>query len=204
MNRSARRFTSPAARRVIRALPPLLIASAAVGLAACPAAAERLEFDRTQFLAGQWSRLLTGHLVHFGPSHLVWDVVTFAGLGVVAFVKDARRSLAAIASAAVAIPLAIVLLQPNLQTYRGLSGLVCALFGVLAGLLIRERRDAASLLGLAMVGFIAKSVYESAAGHAFFVQSTGSFVPVPLAHVVGVACGLLAAVAWQGRDAHAT
>jgi len=54
-------------------------------------------------------------------------------------------------------------------------------------------RGAILLLGLPFVGFTAKIGFEWITGQAVFAGS-GGFVPVPLAHVVGGACGAL--VAW--------
>ena len=75
----------PRQRRSLR-LPsaPLTAALCAVigAVFLFPAAAASLEFDRDAVAAGQWWRLLTSHLTHWGRQHLMWDLAVFALLGI--------------------------------------------------------------------------------------------------------------------------
>jgi hypothetical protein len=51
------------------------------------------------------------------------------------------------------------------------------------------------VIGLALLGFVAKTIVEVATGGALFVQDLGSnVVAVPLAHAAGALAGFLAAV----------
>jgi len=191
-------FTTSTARRFIGALPSLLLAAMALVIARWPAMEQSWQFDRTRILAGQWYRLLLCHVTHFGVSHLVWDVAVLLGLGSAASLVDGKKTWVAILLSMAAIPILILVGQPSLQTYRGLSGIDCALFALLAMLLLDQslrdgRRMAARIVGLGLIGFIAKTGYEFLTGHTLFVdQSAGAFVPVPLAHAVGAVCGVIA------------
>ena len=177
----------------------LSLASLAIASHLLPAAAGWLEFSRDALDRGALWRLATGHLTHFNAEHLQWDVVVFLLLGSI-MECWCRRSFAAILGlAAIAVSLAVWLLQPQFATYRGLSGLDSALFGGLVGRLTIHgwrKRDPLSVLisVIALTGFGAKCAYEIATQSTVFVTTAG-FTPVPLAHAVGAATGLLVALA---------
>lgn len=183
----------------------LLLSAAAILAAMSPAAMSLLEFARLAVAEGEIWRLLTGHLTHFGADHLLWDVAMFAALGGVCEHRWPRRTRITLVTSALAISLAIVPLAPEIDTYRGLSGLDSALFGLLATSLLRESdaqrgRLFTAALCLFLTGFVAKIGYELITGTTFFVDSTAAgFVPVPLAHAVGFVVGASIA-AMSGRQ----
>lgn len=156
-----------------------------------------LEMQRTAVLSGEVWLLVTGHLAHFGWNHLLWDLAVFIGLG---FWLENRMGTIRLAVglfiSSIVIGLAILAWQPDLKTYRGLSGVDCALFGwalLHVGLAAWRRRDF-SWLAITLVfsiGFVGKTLYEAIFNATIFVGHTGSgFDPVPLAHFVGLAIGL--------------
>jgi rhomboid family GlyGly-CTERM serine protease len=151
-------------------------------------------------VAGQWWRLLTGHLVHWDASHGFWDVLMFAVLGATCEGRGRGRFLACVATAAVAISAMLWWCVPEMVTYRGLSGIDSALYTLAVALVLRDAIDEhawklAALCGAALAGFAGKLGYEIVTGATLFVDSTGSeFVPLPLVHVVGGLVGL--AFAW--------
>ncbi len=129
---------------------------------AWPGLASWLEFS-SDAVAQPW-RMLTGHLTHHGFSHLLWDVVMFAALAAWIEARDRVRLTVCLVVAAIAIPSAIAVLQPEIDTYRGLSGIDSALFTLALGLLLREawceRRTAWTVAaGLAMAGFALNLAY---------------------------------------------
>ena len=166
-----------------------------------PGAAAGLQLERAAVAVGEWWRLVAGHFTHWSADHLVWDVLVFALLGAACEVTSRRRMLITLGIAIVAIPLAVLLWQPQFHTYRGLSGLDSALFGLLAFDLLREKlreshHRAVVAIGLLIVAFIAKAAFESLTGSAVFADSAaGGFVPVPLAHLVGFVSGAITSVA---------
>ncbi len=191
---AGRASASPA---VVRGgLVAAVLAATALVASASPAMSAWMEYDRAAVSAGQLWRLLTCHLAHFTPTHLGYDLFAFVVLTALSLGRAPRRAAIAITSAAALIPLASWVLLPNLQIYRGLSGLDSALYALFGLLLLREARadrDTTRMLvaGAALAAFATKIGYELLSGAAVFAPSD-VFAPVPLAHVVGAGCGLLA------------
>lgn len=159
-----------------------------------------LQYDREAIAHGQLWRLVTCHLVHFGLEHFVWDTAVFVLLSVLCWRLGWKRCLASLAAATLAIPAVLWMLQPELLTYRGLSGLDSALY-VTAALALGQRlwRDGRRAWAAAAIGSVAalfaKVAYELATGQALFVDAASmGFVPVPLAHAAGGLAGMLAAL----------
>jgi len=165
-------------------------------LAWVPGAEAALVFDRGALAAGEWWRLLTGHLVHWSADHRVWDVGTFVALGAACELRSRRRFAACVLGSALAISFAVWRLLPELAQYGGLSGVDCALFALLGVELWREQRRVdgriAAGLAVALSGVLALKVgFEWVTGGTVFVADLGtSIVPVPAAHVAGAAVGL--------------
>jgi len=177
----------------------LALAGLALGVAALPPAfAGVLEFSHEAFARGEIWRLWTGHLTHFGAAHLRWDVFALLLLGPMAEMKSRRDWVVAVVVSAPVVVLAVWWLQPQFAVYRGLSGIDCVAYGVVAGHLLREgwrereRGRFSFALGVAACGgALAKCGFELVAGRAFFVGATDAFVATPLAHFVGVLAGVL-------------
>ncbi|RLT05531.1 MAG: rhombosortase [Planctomycetota bacterium] len=147
-------------------------------------------------------RVLTCHLLHWSADHLLWDLGMFAALGTIAELTMPRRYRLTLLLAALLIPVGVMLHHPELESYRGLSGIDTALFGLIVTDLLGRRlveRDRKSVLlfSLLLFGLLAKLATEIVWGTNIFVSDT-SFVPVPLAHLIGAATGLLlgAAAPW--------
>jgi hypothetical protein len=105
------------------------------------------------------------------------------------------------------IPLTLWVGLPDLQTYRGLSGIDSALFALLATLLLKQEWQARRWkwvvpLALVCLAFAAKVGYELATGLTIFVDSRAvAMIPVPLAHGAGAGVGVMVGLApfpkWQ-------
>jgi len=168
----------------------------AIALYLLPDLTGLLEYDRARIAGGEIWRLIGCHWTHWSLDHLVWDVAAFATLLAASWGSGARRVIATLCGAAVAIPLAVGLLLPEMQYYRGLSGLDSALFTLVALRLFRRERTSGRNIGawsvaLALMGFCLKLAFEMISGTTVFVNTT-EFIPVPLAHLVGGACGAIA------------
>jgi rhomboid family GlyGly-CTERM serine protease len=181
--------------RVPLLLPLVLLGGVALA-GALPAAALELR-EPLVALAQPW-RLLTCHWVHWSSDHLAWDALPLLLLGWT-LRERAGRAVAALVAASLLIPVAVWALQPQIAAYRGLSGLASALFALSAvELWRRERRGGPALLLLAL--FAGKVLWELATATTLFADSTAhGFVPVPLAHLVGGACGTLVAIVGADR-----
>lgn len=171
-----------------------------------PSAGAVFQLERTAMAAGQWWRIITCHITHWSMDHFVWDVVTFSVLSAACELRSRQKCLVAILGSTMAIPLTVLVLQPQLQTYRGLSGVDSALFGLLAFDMLREKlakadRRAVVAIVLLIIGLLVKTLIETATGAALFADSTaGGFVPVPVAHLVGFAAGAMAALVSSRRE----
>jgi rhomboid family GlyGly-CTERM serine protease len=197
----------------------LLLSILAVLLYYFPGAGELLEYSRPALAQGEIWRLVSCHWTHWSGEHLLWDVVAFGVLAALCEKQFGRRLLVtSLASAAVAIPLVIWLVQPTMETYRGLSGLDSTLFVLIAvlhaGRLFsfkgrtagrgRSAKWSSALSALplepliwagALGLFVCKVLFEALSGTAIFVGSGGAgVVVVPLAHLVGGSIGALFAL----------
>lgn len=183
----------------------LALGALAVTLPSIPGAASWLELNRHAPTGEAW-RWGTAHLVHFNASHLAWDTVALLLLGTWVESVSRRGFVITVALSALAISAAVWWWQPELVTYRGLSGVDSALFGFVSRHLLaiaRDRHDrwlGATAITAATL-FLAKTGFELISNQTLFVASTGAFVPVPLAHLVGLVCGAVTQIATSRRIA---
>lgn len=158
-------------------------------------AAELLRYDREAILAGQLWRLISGHWVHLGWTHLALNLaglmlllVGFGGLGRLPF----RQMLFATAGLMVGISIGLLVGNPELEWYVGLSGVLHGL-AVLIAVWCLELGTRVVLV----VGLLLKVGWEQIAG-------TGSVFGLELggavifdAHLYGViSAGIILAVGY--------
>ncbi len=151
-----------------------------------------------QFIEFSWldmHRVLTCHLLHWSTEHLVWDLGVFVILGTLCEQRSRGRYAATLFFTAVAVPTCILYWSPEVESYRGLSGIDTALFGSFVMDLLVDRikdRDwtGMTLFSLFLAGLFGKITMEMLSHANLFVSDT-SFTPVPLAHLVGGAIGLV-------------
>lgn len=157
---------------------------------------EALRFSRADIQAGQWWRLLTGNLVHLGYPHLMLNL---AGLAVItALLAHAMRAwqwlLTGIISMA-GVGIGLLLFDPHLQWYVGLSGV---LYGLLLGGAIAEFRQQPLIAVILASYTIGKIIWEQLYGAVESSEKiTGGNVIVN-AHLYGMVSGGLAVVVLLG------
>ncbi len=181
----------------------LLAAIVTVACIALEAAGVRdlLAYDRAALGAGQVWRLLTGHFVHLGWTH---SVLNLAGLALVAWLVGAvfswlRWIYVGFVSIA-AIDAGLWLLNPDLDWYVGLSGMLHGLLA--AGLLPRLlQRDRESIVLAVFV--VAKLAWEQIGGPLPGSESTSGGAVIVDAHLYGVIGGLLAGALLRHREPQA-
>ncbi len=188
-----------------------LLAFLAVAAFFLPRWTELLQYDRARIAAGEVWRLATCHATHWSGDNLFWDAATFILLGAITEVRWPRWFLGCLFLSGAAISAAIWLVQPEIRTYRGLSGIDSALFTLVLtgeirhGILMGQRRRLLAA-GFLAVAFTAKTTVEVVGGSTVFVDSAAAgFMPVPLAHAIGgLIGGAIGAIAGApaARSAH--
>ena len=178
----------------------LLLSVPAVIIYVIPSLGESLQFERAAVDGGEWWRLVTCHWTHWSLDHLLWDTVVFAMLGAACERTSRARFFGCVAGSALFCSLAVWLFLPDLETYRGLSGIDSALFAFVGLSLLRQaitegRWGGIVAAGTLLIAFVGKTTFEVIAGTTLFVDSAASAtVSVPLAHVAGAAFGAALAI----------
>jgi rhomboid family GlyGly-CTERM serine protease len=164
-----------------------LILVAAVVATASPAVGEAFEFERDKILAGQWWRLWSAHLAHFGWSHFAWNAAVFALTGAWAerIAPQTTRVLYVVAPPVIGV--ALLALDVELQRYAGLSGLAAGTLTLLALTQLAPPPAADRWFWRAVLGLLlAKIAFEVTARQPAFARFTSADIrPVPTAHVAG-------------------
>lgn len=174
----------------------------AVGVQLMPGRQETLIYARDRILEGDWWRLWTAHWVHFGAAHLGWNLLVLVTAGAWVERLAPLRTRVFCFGAPPAISGSLLVFEPALARFAGLSGLATGVLALLALVQlssprVRDRWIWAGLLGL--IGL--KIVVEWGLARSLFVDPGPSEArPVPLAHLMGVACAGLAYSAGRRGD----
>ena len=178
-------------------LAATLFIAAAAGLAfVWPGLADALIYRRAAILAGQAWRLWTGHLVHYSPSHLLLDLAVFLVAGGWLEWITPRLTRWFYLLAPPAISAALLWGDPTLERYAGLSGLATGVLVLLALVQLRRDTGGSPWFWPAVLLLVAvKVVVESLGPAPLFARFDPSLRVVPLAHLGGIACALIAFLA---------
>jgi len=146
-----------------------------------------LRFDREALADGQLWRLLTAHLVHLGASHMAMNLTALAVLaGVLAPWMRARDWLGVTVVAALVIDAGLYWLQPSLQWYVGLSGVLHGYWAAACVYALAERsRESIPLTALILL----KLAYEQFLGPIGLTSSIAAGPVVIAAHAWGAIGG---------------
>jgi membrane associated rhomboid family serine protease len=134
---------------------------------------------------GAFWRIATCHFTHFTYEQLAWDALVFLLLGIACARGNRGAFRATLLASVVVVPIAVLAFS-NVTTYRGLSGIDSALFGLL---LVESRKS--RVVALCGIAFAAKMIFEMKTGATVFVHS-GAFTAVPAAHIAGALVGVIA------------
>jgi rhomboid family GlyGly-CTERM serine protease len=196
-----RTLTATVLQQAARIACSLAIGLVAIAIFCVPSAGEVLQFNRAEIAAGEVWRLATGHLTHWNLEHIQWDLMMFVALGAACEMRDPRRMWLCVVAAAASVSMLVFSLFPDIEAYRGLSGIDTALFTLLAIDLLRDARQRrirmlTAVSGGLLLGFISKTAYEAATGQAFFVdQQSAGFQLLVWDHVVAAMVGAAIALA---------
>ena len=147
-----------------------------------------LSLTRTAISQGQYWRLLTGNLVHFGWAHTLMNLAAFllCSFALLSELKPLRFA-SLFMGCCFAVGLGIYYLNPELATYAGLSGVVHGL--IIAGLWYTKRHPLwLRVAALAIV--IGKIIQEHSANYQ--ANELQALIPVPVAvdaHLYGALAG---------------
>lgn len=131
--------------------------------------------------SGWWS-VVSSHFVHWSWSHLFWDLLVFLVVGALLEIHlGSARLLGLIFGATIAGTGALVIFEPALVPYRGLSGVSIALCACAGLCLFRRVGERVSLFAV----LIGKSFYEVSAESPLFVSSD-LFTVAASVHFAGV------------------
>ena len=151
-----------------------------------------LIFDRGAMGSGELWRLFTGHLVHFTPTHLGYNLMVFIPMAWLLESQSSKGFAGLIISWAGGMGMALWALEPNLHYYGGLSGMICAGIAYLALGYTREKAPIGILAKLALVLLLGKIILEFRQGGSILPHGANpKFVPLPLVHALGMAVGLV-------------
>lgn len=146
---------------------------------------------RSELLAGQWWRLWTGHLMHFGAHHAAIDVLSLLMAGSIAEGQLGRRlsALAWLIGMPV-LSMGLLVLAPDLGEYRGLSGMVVMLGCAAGSVLWRRERSARKYLSVLALLLLLRMGLDAAG-----IAIDGSTLPPDVAvvwqaHGLGILLGL--------------
>ncbi len=173
-------------------LPVVVLVVSLALLAGGDFAREGLRYERAAIAAGEFWRLVSGHFVHLGSSHVALNM---AGLGLVWYLVGNTLNrvqwVGVMALGIIIIDLGFWFLNPELQWYVGLSGVLHTL--LVAGLIVSAAPERKDVIVLAII-VAAKIGWEQSSGPLpGSVQSSGGAVIVD-AHLYGAAAGVLAGI----------
>ena len=153
-----------------------------------PGASSLLQLDRAGGNSWEW---LSCHFTHWSFDHLVWDLVVLVILGAYCEKISRRRFLVTLALSAFVVPLVFLLWEPELQLYRGLSGIGSAVFALTLVEIFALGIAGRCVALAAGLGFLGKVTVEIVTGQAIFVSAADAgFTVLPSAHLAGFLCGV--------------
>lgn len=162
--------------------------------------AELFEYRRALLAREPW-RLLTGHLVHLSFLHALLNCVALLLIDRLFADRLRSRELFGILGVApLLISIAFWLVLPDLQWYRGLSGVLHALYFAGCVLWIAQTAGRARWLPIAaLVGGTLKVLIEQPWDSSFPVHEVLRVAVVPQSHLIGAIVGAAAGLLLRQR-----
>ena len=175
--------------------PTALALAAALLVFALPHCQSLLIYDQEAILAGELWRLFTGHWVHFSAMHLGCNLAVLAVAGLILESGTTIRTAQLLLLAPWFISTGLLVCEPQLRRYGGLSGLATAAVIALAIDAFARRRQA-PLAGwtaaLLLLLFGLKTGLEWHTQRALFaLEADAGYTIVPLSHLLGGLAALL-------------
>lgn len=159
-----------------------------------------LAYDRPALQGGQLWRAWTGHLVHFGwPHALVDGMVLLVAMAVVAHFRGWRVTALAWLVGAPLVSLVLLSTLPELQVYRGASGMATMMGTAAAWMLWRAEPRSRGMIALLATGVTIKLLLDAnGAMPAYYTTLPEGIRVVWQAHAFGAILGVAFAGATVG------
>lgn len=155
-------------------------------------AQELFQFQRDALAQGQIWRLFTGHFIHLGWPHALMNL---AGLGLVVYLLGeglgAGSFLGLILASVLAVDAGLWFLEPELQWYVGLSGV---LHGLFAGLLLFQWSCRGERYLWLILLLSVKLAWEGTVGSLPMTANLAGGPVVTVAHLYGALGGVLGSI----------
>jgi rhomboid family GlyGly-CTERM serine protease len=172
----------------------LLLVAGGVMAAMFSGCSSWLVYDRSAILSGQIWRLFTAHWVHFSIAHLAYDLVA---LGIIGWIIETKR-LARFGWLCLLAPWLIsgglLLAEPQVKYYGGLSALAVTALVYLALHGLHEVGAWRWICLAALLGVTGKTAFELVTGRTLFVSGNDAVSVSVASHVFGA----LVALAFYG------
>lgn len=140
-------------------------------------------------------RLLTSHFAHWTLTHLLWDILAFVTLGTICEKHSTKGFIAILLPTPITLSLLFPIALPELEQYRGISGIDSALLGYFLAIELQRAHtnDKSYALSIIMItGVIIKLCYEFTNPSALFASHLGNgVINVPFVHLTGFILGLI-------------
>jgi rhomboid family GlyGly-CTERM serine protease len=176
----------------LHALPLVIALLATLFALLGESATDMLRYQRDAILAGQWWRLISGNLVHLGWSHLLLNLAGLLLVWLLFHRSLTTRNWVIVSSiSALAVGGGLLLFDPRLEWYVGLSGALHGLFaaGLVASLSAGNRAEWL----LAML-FVAKLSWEQLVGPTPGTAALAGGNVIVDAHLYGAIGGAVSAL----------
>lgn len=198
----------------VEKVPEIKIAPAgrpwcSIGISLCaflvwifPASQKGFLYDRALIAGGQWWRIWSGHLAHHGGSHLLWNLAVFlpAGIWLERRYPFCARWFFAIAP--LCVSLALLVFEPALGFYAGLSGVTVGVVTLLGCLQLRNPGEPKWFWSAVLISIAVKVAAEFMGhGSPFFAALPPGIRNVPLAHLAGAGCSVIFFLIWTTKNA---
>ncbi|RED49029.1 rhombosortase [Aestuariispira insulae] len=156
---------------------------------------EIFTYHREAIVGGEYWRLVTGHLVHLDPQHLLWNGLAFVLIGLfLEMIARCRAALLALVSAVLMVVLDgyLWLGRPDIAYYCGLSAILNGLlaFCLVALRDVLDRR----ICWLFALGALFKIGYEMLSTNSLVMDL--AWPAMPDAHLAGFLAGGVLGLIW--------
>lgn len=150
---------------------------------------DSLQYHHTAIAAGEWWRLITGHLTHLGWGHLLMNLAGFWLIWGLFLSRDPpHRCAYRLLLMMLGVSFGLWFLTPELAWYRGLSG---ALHGLLCWALLQQTRSQPGLAILILASLWGKLAWEQWLGPIPGSESLASGRVIVDAHLYGAISGVI-------------